>query len=134
MKRAIWNSDWLVGVAFSAAFALVAYGAHLFYGLETAVLRPLHALSYRQPSSDVAVIAIDDRSIDSIGRWPWTRDILATVIDRLSAGGARLIASTVFMSEPEIDAGLDSLRQLDSFYRGSRLSRGSGEALRSAQT
>jgi serine/threonine-protein kinase len=127
LKRAIWNSDWLVGVAFSAIFALAAQGAQLFYGLETAVYDRFMQWSYRQPSSDVAVIAIDDRSIDSIGRWPWSRDILASVIDRLSAGGARLIASTVFLSEPEIDAGLDGLRDLDAFYRGSELSRHAGD-------
>jgi CHASE2 domain-containing sensor protein len=124
LKRAILNTDWLMGVAFCAAFALAAFGTRLFYGLETAVYDRYMQLSYRQPASDIAVIAIDDRSIDSIGRWPWTRDILASVIDQLHAGGARLVASTVFMSEPEIDAGLDSLREIDAYYRGSALSRG----------
>jgi serine/threonine-protein kinase len=123
LKRAIWNTDWLMGVAFCAAFMLAAFGMRLFYGLETAVYDRYMQLSYRQPAADVTVIAIDDRSIDSIGRWPWTRDILASVIDRLRAGGARLVASTVFMSEPEIDAGLDSLRQIDAFYRDSALAR-----------
>ena len=124
LKRAILNTDWLMGVAFCAAFALAASGTRLFYGLETAVYDRYMQLSYRQPASDIAVIAIDDRSIDSIGRWPWTRDILASVIDQLHAGGARLVASTVFMSEPEIDAGLDSLREIDAYYRGSALARG----------
>ena len=123
MKRAIWNSDWLVGLAFCALFALAAHVGSPFYGLETAVYDRYMQFSYRQPSSDIAVIAIDEHSIDSIGRWPWTRDVLAAVIDRLHAGGARLIASTIFMSEPEIDPGLDSLRQLDAFYDASELGR-----------
>ena len=90
MKRAIWTSDWLAGLAFCASFTFAAYAAQLFHGVETAVYDRFMRLSWRLPSTDIAVVAIDDRSIDSIGRWPWTRDILATVIDRLSAGGALL--------------------------------------------
>lgn len=127
MKGAIWKSDWLAGLAFCALFTLAAHGGSPFYGLETAVYDRFMQLSYRQPSSDVAVIAVDEHSIDSIGRWPWTRDILASVIDRLHAGGARLVASTIYTSEPEIDAGLDSLRRLDTYYREADLARRAGE-------
>jgi serine/threonine-protein kinase len=121
LKREIWSADWLAGLAYCGAFALAVWGTGISYGVETAVYDRFMRLSYRLPPTGVAVIAIDDRSIDSIGRWPWSRDILASVIDRLSAGGARLIASTVFVSEPEIDAGLETLRELDAYYRESGL-------------
>jgi serine/threonine-protein kinase len=114
--HAWWTSDGLVAAVFCAAFAFAAW-AGAFYGIETGVYDRFMRLSYRQPSPEVAVIAIDDASIDGIGRWPWTRDVIASVIDRLHAGGARLVASTVFVSEPEIDAGLASLREIDDYYR-----------------
>src|SRR5690606_29426471 len=38
--------------------------------------------------SAVAVIDIDDESIRQFGQWPWSRTVLASVIDRLAAEGA----------------------------------------------
>jgi len=37
--------------------------------------------SARTPSDRISVIAIDKRSIDNIGRWPWSRDIHAKMIE-----------------------------------------------------
>ena len=36
----------------------------------------------RTPSDRIAAIAIDDASLENIGRWPWSRDVIATVIER----------------------------------------------------
>ena len=91
LKRAIWNTDWLVGVAFCA----VVHSRRLRNARSSTGSRPRSTTAScgsptGSPPADLAVVAIDDRSIDSIGRWPWTRDILASVIDRLDAGGARI--------------------------------------------
>lgn len=37
----------------------------------------------RRTSSDIAIIAIDDKSIQSIGRWPWDRAVEARLINLL---------------------------------------------------
>lgn len=66
----------------------------------------------RLPSERIAVIAIDDASIANIGRWPWPREVHAEMIDRLSEGGAKVIAHTVLFLEPQTDRGLESLRDL----------------------
>ena len=33
---------------------------------------------------DIVIIAIDDNSLQDLGRWPWSRDRFATVIDALN--------------------------------------------------
>lgn len=68
--------------------------------------------SSRTPSSDVAVVAIDDASIARLGPWPWSRELQAQVIDKLSAGGARSIVLAVPVSQPQDEPGLAQLKRL----------------------
>jgi hypothetical protein len=55
---------------------------------------------------DVAILDIDDRSLDDVGRWPWPRDIVGRLFDNAFNGGAKIIASDMIWSElghrPEI--------------------------------
>src|SRR5437660_12041284 len=44
------------------------------------------------PSSPTMIVAIDEDSLDRIGMWPWTRNKLARVIERVSIGTRRGIA------------------------------------------
>ena len=54
-------------------------------------------------SSPVTVVAIDDESLRRmeplVGRWPWPRLVHATVIDFLSAAGARAVVYDVLFAE-----------------------------------
>ncbi len=68
----------------------------------------------RLPSDRIAIIAIDDQSIANIGRWPWSRDIHAKLIDLLSAAKAKTIVETVYFIEPQVDRGLSYIRQMKS--------------------
>ena len=47
------------------------------------------------PAADVAIVAIDDASIAKLGEWPWPRDVHASLIARLTAAGARVVAFSV---------------------------------------
>ncbi|MCX5917193.1 MAG: CHASE2 domain-containing protein, partial [Deltaproteobacteria bacterium] len=44
---------------------------------------------------EVVIVAIDDASVASLGRWPWPRGKLAELIDLLSRAGAKAIAVDV---------------------------------------
>ncbi len=37
----------------------------------------------REPSADIVIIAIDDASIQAIGRWPWRRTVHAELLEKL---------------------------------------------------
>ena len=71
----------------------------------------------RQPSDRIAIIAIDDQSIANIGRWPWSRDIHAKLIDLLAAAKAKVIVETVFFIEPQVDPGLSFIRKIKGLLR-----------------
>ena len=47
------------------------------------------------------VVAIDDASLATLGRWPWPREIHAQMIDRLREAGASAIGMAVLFSEPD---------------------------------
>jgi adenylate cyclase len=53
------------------------------------------------PHPDVVLAVVDEKSLDAIGRWPWSRARMAEVVDALSAAGARVIAFDIGFLEPE---------------------------------
>jgi len=113
MKQAFWKSDWFVGLIISLVFlALWLTGNAMLGGFE----RDAYDLGVRMSSADpgdkIAVIEIDDKSIQNIGRWPWSREIHAKMTDKLVAGGAKTIGNTIFYSEAQVDAGLTWIRRL----------------------
>ena len=55
-----------------------------------------------QPSGDINIIAIDERSIAEFGRWPWSRDLMANLITKLAAAEVKVIGIGITYSEPEI--------------------------------
>jgi adenylate cyclase len=55
----------------------------------------------RPANPQVAIVAIDEASLASIGRWPWSRSILATLVHQLDRAGAASIAFDTLLIEPE---------------------------------
>jgi len=53
------------------------------------------------PASPVVIGAIDEKSLDKFGQWPWSRTILAKIADRLTELGAAAIAFDVIFAEPD---------------------------------
>src|SRR3990167_10235466 len=51
------------------------------------------------PVKKVAVIAIDEKSINKLGRWPWPRTTIAKLVDGLAP--AKVAAFDIVLSEPE---------------------------------
>ncbi len=49
--------------------------------------------------ADIVIIAIDDRSLESLGQWPWPRDLHAHLIDRLTQAQAGPVAYDVLFTE-----------------------------------
>ncbi len=91
----------------------------LFSGLERRFYDLASTATDRVPSSQIAVIAIDDESIANIGRWPWPRDVHARLIDQLSDAKARMVSHTAFFFEPQTDRGLTVLREMRGHIDGS---------------
>lgn len=60
-------------------------------------------------SPDIVIVAIDDRSLAEIGRWPWRRGIHAAVLDRISAADPRAVGLDLILVEPDLTHPGDDL-------------------------
>ncbi|MGH8671221.1 MAG: CHASE2 domain-containing protein, partial [Burkholderiales bacterium] len=118
MKSAWWKSDWFVGLLVSVAFLLTS-GSELLQSLERKAYDMGMQATSLTPSDQVAIIAIDDESIANIGRWPWSREIHAQMVDKLAQAKVKVIGSTVFYLEPQKDPGLAYIDKLVQFYDAS---------------
>ena len=49
----------------------------------------------------ISIVAVDEKSIAEIGQWPWGRDVLARLVERLFDLGAGVIAFDIILSEPD---------------------------------
>jgi adenylate cyclase len=58
----------------------------------------LHGKDTKQ--NEVVIVGIDDRSLEKIGRWPWDRSRIASIIDSLNNMGAKAIVMDIIFSEP----------------------------------
>ncbi|MES9900583.1 MAG: CHASE2 domain-containing protein, partial [Sedimenticola sp.] len=56
-------------------------------------------LMSRPAAVDTVIVAIDDASLNALGRWPWTRDIHGNLVERLSKAGAKAIFLDILFSE-----------------------------------
>ncbi|AKH20736.1 CHASE2 domain-containing serine/threonine-protein kinase [Sedimenticola thiotaurini] len=104
--------------------------ALLVYALSfTAPLQSLDRVTYdwgmrladRDVNEQVVIVAIDEESIASLGRWPWSRDIHAALIDALGAARAKVIAYSVFFFEPQRGQGLEAVDEVLSRVQQSGL-------------
>ncbi|MEK6590918.1 MAG: adenylate/guanylate cyclase domain-containing protein, partial [Nitrospinota bacterium] len=67
----------------------------------------LHFLSRGKikTGDEVIIIAVDEKSLDRFGRWPWPRRRIAELIERLKMAGAKVIAFDMVFSEPDESSG-----------------------------
>ncbi len=63
-----------------------------------------------QPATDqVAIVAVDDRSIEELGRWPWPRPLQARLVDAIAAGEPSVIGFDIVQSEPTADLDREAI-------------------------
>ncbi|HMZ84680.1 MAG TPA: CHASE2 domain-containing protein, partial [Rhodocyclaceae bacterium] len=97
-KSAWWH--WLVP-------CLIALGATLggFSPLQRLDLLAYDLLSAALPapaqSQRAVVVAIDERSLQLLGRWPWPRRVHAQLLDRLNAAPPQAIAFAILFDPPD---------------------------------
>ena len=72
-------------------------------------------------ADQIVIVAIDDASINQIGRWPWSRNYLADMITQLSQAHAKIISLQIFLGEAQSDPGLAYLHSLQDYIDSSRL-------------
>jgi diguanylate cyclase len=59
------------------------------------------------PSGKIVMVGIDERSMERLGSWPWSRAKHAAVLNSLRAAGARRVFYDIFFNAPGIDRAGD---------------------------
>src|SRR5439155_12339436 len=54
-----------------------------------------------RPTDRLVHLDIDDAALDSVGRWPWRRGVLAEILDEVAAARPKAVALDLLLSEPE---------------------------------
>ncbi|MFM8270153.1 MAG: CHASE2 domain-containing protein, partial [Pseudomonadota bacterium] len=62
-----------------------------------------HVRGPKKASGDVVVVAIDRLSIETLGRWPWKRNVMAVLTESLFQLGARNIGFDIGFIEKQAD-------------------------------
>ena len=57
---------------------------------------------YEPVKNKIVIVEIDQRSIDSFGRWPWHRDVTAYLVESIFLAGAKVVGLDIVFSEPDV--------------------------------
>ena len=116
MKTAFWKADWFFGLVIVVVIFAFSKMSGVVPGLERWAYDLGVKTTSKAPSDKIAIIAIDDQSIQNIGRWPWSREVHAKMIDQLAAAHAKVIGNTTFFFEPQKDPGLVYVEKMLEVY------------------
>jgi len=111
MKKNFLKSDWFVALVVSIVF-LLATNSDVLQSLERKAYDFGVQASTRDAGDQIAMIVIDDQSIANIGRWPWSREVHAAMFSKLASASPKVIGSTVYFLEPQVDPGLSYINQI----------------------
>lgn len=110
LKRAAKGGDPRLRILLWATLACLFFGAvELGQPLENVLRSIRNTTASRATSGDIMLVAIDDRSLNELEKWPWPRGYHALLTDRLMAQGAQRIFFTIDFSsraDPRNDAML----------------------------
>ncbi len=96
----------LITLAITAGVILLTL---LMYFFHAGFLDSIEARSYDfrfkvvrgplEPDPRIGIIAIDEKSIDELGRFPWSREVYAPLLDNLKAAGTKAVLFDAFYPE-----------------------------------
>jgi CHASE2 domain-containing sensor protein len=100
--------EWGVLSVLLLAFVLLAQRGAWFERLDNGLYDVRMVWAGRPTPPDIVILAIDEKSLARIGRWPWSRHELARGIEGLTQAGAGPVLVDVILAEPQqSDPGAD---------------------------
>ena len=123
----VWTA--LILLASMSLVALVVWFAPSLSAASTNILFRLRG--ELQAPDDVLILAIDDRSLQRIGRWPWPRTVMADALDKVSGGRPRAVGLDIVYAEPSADDSrlTDAIRSNGRVVLPAQLIRAAGEEI-----
>jgi eukaryotic-like serine/threonine-protein kinase len=135
MTKSFWKKDWFIGLLLMLLFLLLA-NTHLIQSIEwRAYDLGLRFSSVKPANKDIVVVAIDDRSLQTYGAWPWPRTLLAEATRKLARARPDVIGFTVPFDVPQNNRSLDQIEKLKRALTNAQAMRGKvREAFRATQS
>ncbi|HZF32529.1 MAG TPA: adenylate/guanylate cyclase domain-containing protein [Candidatus Angelobacter sp.] len=101
MKR--WLDILIPGLLLLAATDFSLQGAAVVDRLRNMVFDSYQQFAPRRYRSElpVRIIDIDEESLQHLGQWPWPRDVVARLVDRLGQLGAKAVGLDLIFAEPD---------------------------------
>lgn len=119
-------SDLLIGVVLTLIvliFYITDFNALKILELKTYDWRA-HLKTTTQPPDNVVIVAIDNDSIRSIGRWPWNRGVIAELLTKINNAKPRTVGLNILFSEEEVNPGLEEIRKLKNKFKNEFTAKG----------
>jgi eukaryotic-like serine/threonine-protein kinase len=113
-----WRTDWFVGVLVVLAVFMVNRTTNFVDALDNRLYDFGLTQANKKPSDQIAIIAIDDQSIQNIGRWPWSRDVQAKLIEQISSGKPKAIVNSIFYPEPQEERATPYFQRIEKALEG----------------
>jgi diguanylate cyclase (GGDEF)-like protein len=110
MRISEYQRSWIVGtilIVILATAGLTLSANNTLQRLDLLIYDLILPLQAPEMSDDIVIVAIDDVSINKYGRWPWSRQRHADLLDKLSSMSPRAIGIDLLFSESEKSAGAD---------------------------
>ena len=102
-RKARLDRGWLILALLATLLVAVLALGRFTERLDYIAYDHLLATAERPAPDDIVIVAIDNRSIEAIGRWPWPRHVHAALLDRLAAARPRSVGYDVLFVDPTPD-------------------------------
>ncbi len=100
-RRAI--IEWSILTLLIGVLAAACAWNQWLWRADQSIYDTLQSVAHRPARDDIVIIGIDDESLSRVGRWPWSRAVHATLLDRVTEAGARGVLMDLIFSKPEGD-------------------------------
>jgi adenylate cyclase len=111
LKNSLNISGFKIAVLLTLAVLGIYYlDPHFLNILELKTLDLRFLSRGKVPTSDkVALVTVDEKSLDELGRWPWPRTRMAQLLDALVKAEAGVVGFDIVWAEPDENSELKSL-------------------------
>lgn len=108
--------EWLICLAVVLSCAAVLLYTDLLERVDLGIYDAVLRFDSRPANPDILIVAVDEASLQAIGRWPWPRERHAELMENLTKSRPRAVAMDMLFVEPSKDdnvlaASLKSLRE-----------------------
>jgi len=115
MKLTVNRTDLLITALIAVFYIVLSFRAFpLLEGMERIIYSVEMRLDLPRSMGEnkIAIVNIDEKSLNQLGPWPWPRSLIAEMIRILKANGAKLIGLDLVFSQKEQNQGLKEVKEL----------------------